>query len=183
MPGKTRLRVIGSTALMMQAEYLRGTKDGDVLETDNIDPAMKAELLGLAGKGTRLAQKHQIYLDIVSRSILMLPQEPRFHPLPGISARLVHFEIEALDIVDVAISKLKPYRPSDAADIQAMADLGHIDPDQFKERFLSAIDCFADGSTGAEKLPTIVANFHEVQREYLFVDETAIDLPGWIDEG
>lgn len=179
---KLRLRIIGSMALMLQADYLRGTKDGDILETADLDLATRTELLALAGMGTPLARDHGMYLDVVSRGILLLPTGPRFHPVPGISAQLEYFEIEALDTVDVAISKLKPYRSADAADIQAMAVRGLIDPEQFKERFLSALDRFADGAKGAEKFHTIVANFHKAQREYLFVEETWIEPPGWVDE-
>jgi hypothetical protein len=32
-PAKIRLRIIGSSALMLQTDYARGTKDTDVLET------------------------------------------------------------------------------------------------------------------------------------------------------
>lgn len=180
---KLQLRIIGSMALMLQADYLRGTKDGDILETAEVDLATRAELLVLAGKGTPLAGKHDMYLDIVPRGILMLPPDPRFHPVPGLNARLVRFEIEALDIVDVLVSKLKPYRSSDAADIKAMAQRGRIDPDRFRERFLVALDRFADGAKGAEKFHSIVANFHQAQREHLFVEETWIEPPGWVDEG
>ena len=33
---KVRLRVIGSSALMLQTDYARGTKDSDVLETADL---------------------------------------------------------------------------------------------------------------------------------------------------
>jgi len=48
-PGKIPLRIIGSAALMLQDDYERGTKDGDVLETKDITPAVKDQLLALAG--------------------------------------------------------------------------------------------------------------------------------------
>ncbi len=179
---KLRLRIIGSMALMLQAEYLRGTKDGDILESADLDPGTRGELLALAGKGTPLAEMHGMFLDIVPRGILLLPPAPRFHPVPELNARLDRFEIEALDIVDVLISKLKPYRSTDAADIEAMARLGLIDPDRFRERFLAALDRFVDGASGAEKFHTIVARFHQVQREQLLVEETWIEPPGWVDE-
>jgi hypothetical protein len=46
---KILLRVIVSTALMLQVDYIRGTKDSDVLEAADIPPEIKAQLLSLAG--------------------------------------------------------------------------------------------------------------------------------------
>ena len=48
--------------------------------------------------------------------------------------------VQALDPVDVVVSKLKPFRSTDLDDIQAM-----------------------------------------VQRDYLLVEETLIELPAWLD--
>lgn len=37
------LRLLGSTALTLQTDYARGTKDGDILETPEITEAVSAE--------------------------------------------------------------------------------------------------------------------------------------------
>ncbi|MDP3176911.1 MAG: hypothetical protein Q8M76_03335, partial [Spirochaetaceae bacterium] len=80
-PGRIRLRVIGSSALMLQTGYARGTKDSDVLETNALTDDVKARLLALAGRGTAVSDRHGIYLDIVSRG---LPgrRRPRRRPRP-----------------------------------------------------------------------------------------------------
>ena len=44
------------------------------------------------------------------------------------------------------------------------------------------IDRFADGAQGAGKLPRIVENFHQIEREAFGVEETEIELPPWVDE-
>ena len=62
-------RVIGSVALMLQADYKRVTKDGDVLETIALTTAIKDRLLLLGGKESQLAEKHHIYLDIVRSAL------------------------------------------------------------------------------------------------------------------
>ena len=49
---KVRLPLIGSTALMLQTDYERRTKDGDVLETTDLTTEIKERLLGLAGEGS-----------------------------------------------------------------------------------------------------------------------------------
>jgi hypothetical protein len=46
-------KVIGSTALMLQTPYSRGTKDSDVLGVDPIIGSVADALLALAGKGTK----------------------------------------------------------------------------------------------------------------------------------
>lgn len=48
------LQLIGSAALMLQCDYDRGTKDGDILESKILPPGAKAQLLALADKGTDL---------------------------------------------------------------------------------------------------------------------------------
>jgi hypothetical protein len=60
---KIQLHVLGSTALMLQAGYERGTKDGDILETAIVSGRTKERLLALAGEGTPFAERHRVYLD------------------------------------------------------------------------------------------------------------------------
>lgn len=179
---KIRIRILGSLALMLQTDYERGTKDSDILYTDPVDGPVRQRLLHLGGQGSTLATRHRVYLDVVSSGILMLPARPVYNPLPALNAKLTHFEAEALSILDVVITKLKPFRPTDIADIEAMIRRGHVSHEQFLNRFRSAVDRFADGAQGAGKLPRIVENFHQVEREAFGVEETEIELPPWVDE-
>lgn len=179
---RIRIRVLGSMSLMLQTDYERGTKDGDILYAHPIDAEIKERLLALGGQGSALAKRHRVYLDIVASGLLMLPAQPRYLPLPDLSATLAHFEVEALSVPDVVITKLKPFRPADIADIAAMIVRGHVTHEQFRSLFLSAIDRFADGATGAERLSKIVQNFHQVERDYFGTEETPIELPPWVDE-
>lgn len=64
-----RLRLIGSAALLLRTDYARGTKDSDVLETAEVDPAVRERLVGLAGPGTDLHRRHRLYVDVVARSL------------------------------------------------------------------------------------------------------------------
>ena len=180
---KVTIRIFGSMALMLQTDYERGTKDGDILYAPPVDEAVKDQLLALGGRDTALAKRHRVYIDVVANGILMLPARPEFVSLRDLSARLVNFEVEALSILDVVITKLKPFRGTDIADIEAMIERGHISHDQFLARFQSAIDRFADSATGAAKLSKIVENFNQVERDYFGVKETEIELPPWVDEG
>lgn len=179
---RIRIRILGSMSLMLQTDYERGTKDGDILYAPPVDGPVKDKLLALGGQGTELAKRHRVYIDVVSSGILMLPAQPQYIPLPNLTTRLTNFEVEALSIPDVIITKLKPFRPSDIADINAMIVRGHISHEQFLNKFRSAVDRFADGATGAAKLPKIVENFNQIERDYFGVEETEIELPPWVDE-
>jgi len=179
---RIRIRILGSMSLMLQTDYARGTKDGDILYAHPVDGRVKDQLLALGGQGTELAVRHRVYIDVVSSGILMLPAHPEYIHLPDLTAKLAHFEVEALSIPDVVITKLKPFRPTDIADITAMIDRGHITHEQFLSKFRSAVDRFADSATGAAKLSKIVENFNQVERDYFGVEETEIELPPWVDE-
>lgn len=176
---KIRLRLIGSTALMLQTSYERGTKDSDVLETDSLDDATKRRLLGLAGKGTATSKRHRLYLDIVSRGLPFLPRPPVVHLHAELNATLSSFEIEVLDVVDVAVSKLKRFHRDDVDDIIAMIDRQRITHGALVDRFRSAVEAFS-GDARAEDLPRYVANLHRMERDGFDAPPTPIELPDWI---
>ncbi len=177
--GKILLRIIGSAALMLQTGYERGTKDGDILETDSVTEDVKTRLLELAGVGTELHRRHKLYLDVVARGIPFLPHVPLCHRLVDLNRELTCFDFEVLDIVDVVVSKLKRFNANDAGDIRAMADLGLIDHARLVRRFRSAVDVFS-GDARAEDLPTYVENLNRAERDFLLVRESKIELPDWI---
>ncbi len=99
------LQIIGSAALLLQADYHRGTKDSDVLESVDLRAEVKDELVKLAGKGSRLHHKHRLYIDIVPNGLPFLPQQPMWHDLDPLNARLRYFHVQVLDIVDVVVSQ------------------------------------------------------------------------------
>lgn len=169
------LRILGSVALMIQADYVRGTKDGDVLESAPINHAIKRELLELGGKQTALANRHGIYLDIVPSGILFLPGASVYHPLPELSAALACFDVQVMDITDACVTKLKRFSGNDQADLAAMVKLGKLDHAHFLDRFRSAID-HCRGQAFSDDYPKIVDRFHQAERDIFLVPETPIDL-------
>lgn len=137
-----------------------------------------ARLRALGGRGTPLATKLGLYLDIVPNGLPLLPVGPRWHSLelPGASPSL---RFEVLDVVDVAVSKLKRFHANDRGDVRAVVELDLVPHAAFVARFTSAVDLFS-GDARAEDLPRVVRNFHEVERDMFDVKPTAIDLPDWI---
>ena len=177
--GKTPLRVIGSGALMMQVDYRRPTNDGDVFETLELTREVLVGLRKLAWRGTTLHVRLVMYIDVVANGIPFLAQQPRWRPQPALNATLQHFEIYALDVVDVVVSKLKRFNANDRSDIEAMVKRDLVDHDEMLACFASAKDLFAHDAR-ADDLPQIIKNLHSVERDMLLVPETEIELPHWI---
>ena len=70
------LRIIGSTALMLQTPHTRQTKDSDILETADLGLETQARLLQIGGPGTALARRWKIYVDVVPNGLPFLPLGP-----------------------------------------------------------------------------------------------------------
>lgn len=177
----TRLHIIGSTALMLQTGYERGTKDADVLETTTLSAGTRALLLSLGGPDSDLYRRHRMYVEIVGSGIPFLPMPSRYHALDALNAEMRCLSLEVLDVTDVAVAKLKPFRPHDVADIRAMIERGHVDHGAFVRRFESALDRFLGDARAAEELPRYIERFNRIERDYFDVEETAIELPEWLD--
>lgn len=173
------LKIIGSAALFLQTNYQRRTKDADVLEVDALSEKIQSALLESAGKKSALHAKHGIYLEIVGRGLPFLPQKPKFHKQDALCAGLKNFQVEALDVVDVLVSKLKPFRVQDREDLRTMIHGGFADHAIFIERFKSAVDRWSYDSRATD-LPKYVENLHVVEREMFFVAESEIEVPDWI---
>lgn len=179
--GRLRLCVLGSTALFLQTDYTRGTKDSDVLETDEIRGDVRERLITLAGRDTAMHQRHRMYFDIVGRGFPFLPADPLWHPLEGLSTSLRHFDVAALDITDVVVSKLARFHGDDRGDIAAMVERGLVPHAFLIERFLSAVERFQLDAR-SNRLPIFIKNLHRVERDDFGVEGTDIDLPSWIGE-
>jgi hypothetical protein len=177
---KIPLRIIGSSALMLQTGYERGTKDSDVLETAAITVAVKARLLALGGEGTDLHRRHRLYVEVVGNGIPFLPQQALYHPQAELNARLRSFDLEVLDVVDVVVSKLKRFHADDRGDIEAMVDLEFVPHARLVARFREAVDIFL-GDARAADLPRYWRNLNTVERDFLRAPETEVDLPEYID--
>ena len=173
------LRVIGSAALMMQAAYYRGTKDSDVLETEDFDTQTKERLERVAGKQSAIARKHRLYIDIVAAGLPFLPQRPIWHSLQTLNLDLENFEIMALDVVDVVVSKLKRFSANDRDDIDAMVEKKLVSHNNLISRFESAVDVYAMDARASE-LPRYLENLHRVERDFFATSESEIELPSWV---
>ncbi len=180
--GKVHLHLIGSTALMLQANYLRGTKDTDVLETADMNATTRARLELLAGPGTCLHRSHRMYLEIVGGGLPFLPQAPEWVGVVELNQHLSRLHVDVLSVVDVVVSKLKRFSAGDQEDVRAMIDLGLVPHERLLERFRSAVLAYEADARAGRDLPRCVAHLHRIERDLLGTGETEIPLPDFIYE-
>ncbi|MFM2418041.1 MAG: hypothetical protein RL385_2764 [Pseudomonadota bacterium] len=171
--------IFGASALMLATNYLRATKDSDVLQTSALDKTAATQLLTLAGRGTQLAVKHGLYVEVLPEAYPFLPQKPCWNRIEFTPA-LKHLHIDVLDVVDIVVSKLRRFHGSDVDDIEAMIERGLVTHDTLIERFRSAFDV-ALYNADAEKRPSIVKNLNRIERDSLGEEPTAFEYPSWAD--
>lgn len=175
---RIRLRIIGSTALMLQTSYDRGTKDSDVLETDEVTDAVAARLLRVAGPDSAIHKRRAIYVDIVRRGVPFRRQSPAYHRLEQLSASLAHFDVEVMSIVDVVVGKLARFNANDRSDIDAMVGRGLVAHTDVVRCFRDALDFKMDLT--CDEFGRYVRHLHVVERDMLAVPESEIEEPEWL---
>ena len=173
------LDLIGAAAIEVTVGHPRGTKDCDVLEAWGREAdVVRGELERSAGKGTPLARRMDLYVDVVANGFPLLPRPPEWIPV----LQLQRFDVRALAPADVAVSKLKRFAPRDREDIDALVEHGHITHERFVQRFLLALEWLVL-ETDVEEFRKIRARFHEVESEIFAVRTlTVIEVPTWLDE-
>lgn len=176
---KIPLRIIGSTALMLQANYVRGTNDSDIVTTTELTKEIQDRLIALAGPKTKLHERYRLYVQIVPGGLLFRRQNVKWHPLTSLNTELRSFHVEVMDVVDVVVSKLKRLSPNDIVDIEAMRDRDLLTHEAVVDVFRHAVDFTMDAK--AEDLPKWRANLHRVERDIFGIDDpTEIELPSWV---
>ena len=175
------LKVIGGAALVLNFNYSRVTKDTDIIEVSELTNDIQASLAKIAGSNSTLCRRFHLYIDVVKKGIPMLPPKPNFLPDKILNSQLKNFHVEVLDVTDVIVSKIRRFSATDIDDIKAMIDLKVVSSDELLDRFKQAIEPWKFDAR-SEELPQIIKNFHSVQRDMLFVEESSFVLPDWISQ-
>jgi len=136
-----RLPCFGGFAVTLEYGISRLTSDIDVL--DVAPPRMVATLMKEGGKGSPLAIKHKVYLDVVGIANAPYDYESRLRPMyPG---AFQHLHLMVMDPYDVALTKLKRDSDKDFQDVLQLAEKTPIDLDLFEKRYK---DELRDNTTG-----------------------------------
>jgi hypothetical protein len=135
------LPCFGGFAVTVEYGISRSTLDIDVL--DVAPPHMVATLIREAGKGSPLAIKHKVYLDVVGIANAPFDYEPRLRAMfPG---AFQHIRLMVMDPYDIALTKLKRDSDKDFQDVLQLAERIPFDLDLFEKRYTEEL---RDNTTG-----------------------------------
>jgi len=99
-------------------------------------------------------------------------------PLEQLNEKLRHFEVSAMSVVDVVISKLARFNANDRSDVDAMIQRDLIAHDDVVSCFREAIDFKMDMT--ADEFARYLEHLHTVERDMFAVAETELDEPSWL---
>ena len=136
-----RLPCFGGFAVTLEYGISRLTSDIDVL--DVAPPRMVALLMKEGGKGSPLAIKHKVYLDIVGIANAPYDYESRLRPMYPGAFQKIHLMV--MDPYDVALTKLKRDSDKDFQDVLQLAKKIPFDLELFEKRYKEEL---RDNTTG-----------------------------------
>jgi hypothetical protein len=114
---QVELHCLGGFVVTVLYGLARPTADVDVLV---IAPRGESErLVGLAGKGSALHQKHGLYLDLVT--VVTVPEDYDQRMTEMFPGTFKHLRLFALDPYDIALSKLERNIQRDRDDVKHLA--------------------------------------------------------------
>jgi hypothetical protein len=128
-----RLPCFGGFAVTLEYGISRLTSDIDVL--DVAPPRMVTTLMKEGGKGSPLAIKHKVYLDVVGIANAPYDYQSRLRPM----------YLLVMDPYDVALTKLKRDSDKDFQDVLQLAEKTLFDLDLFEKRYKAEL---RDNTTG-----------------------------------
>ena len=93
-----RLRIIGSAALMLQSDFERGTKDGDILEADEI-----TSIDDIKAMSVRKLLVHKRLIDRFGSALDRFSADARAEDLPRFIKNLNSIERDVLGVSESVI--------------------------------------------------------------------------------
>ena len=108
----------------------RTTSDVDFLD---VVPNVRRDLAEIAGKGSALHKKHKVYLDPVT--VATPPESYQERLVPMFGHAWANLRLDALEVHDLALSKLERNLDRDRDDVQQLARAGLLNPEILKERY------------------------------------------------
>jgi hypothetical protein len=158
--------LLGRAALVFYYRFQLSTTDVDIVWTR--DSELECKAIELLGKGSTLARTLGLYLD---------PVPPAVPPLPGwfrsrcelVPGNWKVLKLWMLEVHDLAVTKLKSFRPKDREDLQILCDQGLLNAAKLRESLEAAFAFRSPKEEDAEDDPdtpdwgTALANFKRVE--------------------
>jgi hypothetical protein len=127
---EVRLHCCGGFVVTQLYGVSRTTSDVDFLDAV---PNLHGRLTEIGGKGSLLHRKHRVYLDAVT--VATPPEDYEQRLIPMFADAWNHLRLYALEVHDVALSKLERNLERDRDDVQRLAQAGYLKPEILKERY------------------------------------------------
>lgn len=131
LDGDVELRCIGGFVFTVLYGLQRPTSDVDFLSA--VPAEVMADLVRLAGQGSKLHKKHGVYLHQVG--IVTLPDDFENRLTEIFEGTYRHLKVIVVDPYDLALSKLDGLRPHDRDDIKQLALKVPLDSQKLRQRY------------------------------------------------
>ncbi len=155
------LHCLGGFALVCCYGLPRATNDIDYIATE---VAGDDELIALAGRGSELSQRHQVFFQRVG--IALFPEGYARRLVTVDAPTLMRLRLKVLEAHDIVLSKLDRFSGADSDDIKFLATTVPLDLDVLKTRYDEELRPYA--AVGPERLDLTfelcLAMIREVQR-------------------
>lgn len=129
------LFLLGRAALVLSYQFTLFTQDIDIVSTQNSELERRA--IEVLGKGSPLARTLGLYLDPVPQGLPPLPSWYRRRCL-SLAGNWKVLRVWTLEVHDLAVTKLKSFRPQDRQDLQILCDRGLLDAAKLHESLQAA---------------------------------------------
>ena len=130
LSGPTDLHCLGGFVIAELYGLLRPTADIDIIEARGTD---LRTLQAIGGRGSELARRHHVFLDIVTVATVPEDYEQRLVDIP--SAELMHLRLRALERHDLVLAKLARNADHDREDVKHLALEPGLDCEVLRDRY------------------------------------------------
>lgn len=131
LAGPTELHCLGGFVLAERYGLLRPTADVDIIEARGTVELQTLQEIG--GKGSELARRHRVFLDIVTVATVPEDYEQRLADIPF--GGFTHLRLKAFEKHDLVLAKLARNADHDRDDVKHLAMGPGLDCNILRERY------------------------------------------------
>jgi len=131
LSGPTELHCLGGFVLAERHGLLRPTADVDIVDARGTTNLRTLQKIG--GKGSALARRHHVFLDIVTVAAVPEDYERRLADIPF--SEFKHLRLRAFEHHDLVLAKLARNADHDRDDVKHLAVGAGLDCNLLRERY------------------------------------------------
>lgn len=131
LAGPTELHCLGGFVLAARHALVRPTADVDIIEARGTTDLRALQEIG--GRGSELARRHHVFLDIVTVATVPEDYEQRLVDIPF--GEFKHLRLRAFERHDLVLAKLARNADHDREDVKHLAQRPGLDCNLLRERY------------------------------------------------